>query len=155
RGDLGRCGSPNPDRPRQRAAAAGAVVLGEALLLGGSRPHGGGDLSTVAMKVLFLNPVGLVGGAERVLLDLFASLSTAEPSPGLPRGAPAGPLLVGARRLGAATTVLELPASVGAVGDSGLRGGPRAALSLARRAPAAAWSAWRAAGQLRRLVERL
>jgi glycosyltransferase involved in cell wall biosynthesis len=108
------------------------------------------------MKVLFLNPVGHVGGAERVLLDLLAALPAAEPSVRLHVAAPPGPLLAEAERRGAATTALELPAAVGAVGDSGLRGGgARAALALARRGPAAAWSAWRAAGRLRRVVERL
>ena len=31
------------------------------------------------MKILFLNPAGLIGGAERVLLDVIASLRAARP----------------------------------------------------------------------------
>jgi glycosyltransferase involved in cell wall biosynthesis len=107
------------------------------------------------MKVLFLNAVGHVGGAERVLLDLMASLRAAGSSQ-LHLAAPPGPLLTEAQGLGVATTALTLPAAVGAVGDSALRGGgARSALALARRAPAAAWSAWRGAARLRGLVERL
>ena len=32
------------------------------------------------MKILFLNPISAIGGAERVLLDLIASLRAAAPS---------------------------------------------------------------------------
>jgi glycosyltransferase involved in cell wall biosynthesis len=107
------------------------------------------------VKVLFLNPVGTVGGAERVLLDLIASLRAAVPSAALHLVAAAdGPLIDAARSLGATARVLALPASAGEVGDSGLAGGPaRAALALLGRAPAAAWAAWRHGRRLRRLVE--
>ncbi len=107
------------------------------------------------MKILFLNPVGTVGGAERVLLDVIASLRGAEPSVEVHVvSAAAGPLLEAAAGLGAATTVLPLPAAAGELGDSGLRRGrARAVLGLLRRAPAAAWIAWRYARRLRRLVE--
>jgi glycosyltransferase involved in cell wall biosynthesis len=107
------------------------------------------------VKVLFLNPVGTVGGAERVLLDLIASLRAAVPSAEVHLVAAAdGPLVDAARPLGARTQVLPLPASVGEMGDSGLRGAPaRAALALLGRAPAAAWAAWQHGRRLRRLVE--
>jgi glycosyltransferase involved in cell wall biosynthesis len=107
------------------------------------------------VKVLFLNPVGTVGGAERVLLDLVASLRAADPSAEVHLAAAAdGPLIDAARALGAAATVLPLPAAAGQLGDSALGGGrARAALSLLLRAPAAGWVAWRYARRLRRLVE--
>ena len=107
------------------------------------------------VKILFLNPVGTVGGAERVLLDLIASLRAAAPSVRLHLVAAAeGPLIDAARSLGATTAVLPLPASVGAVGDSALAGGrARAALSLLGRSPAAGWAAWRYARRLRRVAE--
>jgi glycosyltransferase involved in cell wall biosynthesis len=67
-----------------------------------------------------------------------------------------GPLLDGARLLGAATTVLPLPPAAGEMGDSALGDRrPRAVLSLLRRAPAAAWAGWRTARRLRRLVQEL
>jgi glycosyltransferase involved in cell wall biosynthesis len=121
-------------------------------------PPGDGNFGTGAtVKILFLNPVGTVGGAERVLLDLIASLRAAVPSAELHLvTAAAGPLVEAGRALGAATQVLPLPASVGALGDSGLGlGQGRAALAAAGRAPAAAWAAWRYGGRLRRLVEDL
>jgi glycosyltransferase involved in cell wall biosynthesis len=105
------------------------------------------------VKVLFLNPVGTVGGAERVLLDLIASLRASAPAVKVQLVAGAdGPLVEAGRSLGVASRVLPLPASVGAMGDSGLTGG-RAALALLGWAPAAAWGAWRLARRLRRLVE--
>jgi glycosyltransferase involved in cell wall biosynthesis len=105
------------------------------------------------VKVLFLNPVGAVGGAERVLLDLVASLRAAAPSVEVHLGAAAdGPLIDAARALGAAATVLPLPAAAGELGESGLSGA-RATLSLLLRVPPAAWVAWRYARRLRRLVE--
>jgi glycosyltransferase involved in cell wall biosynthesis len=104
-----------------------------------------------------LNPVGTIGGAERVLLDLVASLRAAAPSVEVHLAAAAdGPLIDAARSLGAAATVLPLPAAVGAMGDSGLgHGRTRAALSLLLHTPAAAWVVWRYARRLRRLVEEL
>jgi glycosyltransferase involved in cell wall biosynthesis len=107
------------------------------------------------VKILFLNPVGAVGGAERVLLDLAASLRAADPSVEVHVAAAAdGPLIDAARALGAAAMVLPLPVAAGELGDSGLSGA-RAALSLLLRAPAAGWVAWRYARRLRRLVEAL
>lgn len=109
------------------------------------------------VKLLFLNPVGTVGGAERVLLDVMASLRAADPSLDIHLAAAAdGPLIVAARALGAEVTVLPLAPAAGELGESGLGGGRlRKALALLGRGPGAAWAAWRYAGRLRRLVERL
>ncbi|MCY1036347.1 glycosyltransferase family 4 protein [Corallococcus sp. BB11-1] len=75
------------------------------------------------MRILFLNPVGILGGAERALLDLLACLRTLEPSlsPHLLVGTE-GPLVEAARALGVETRALPLPPALSALGDSGLRG---------------------------------
>ncbi|HEX5270927.1 MAG TPA: glycosyltransferase, partial [Gemmataceae bacterium] len=107
------------------------------------------------MRLLFLNPVGTIGGAERVLLDLVASLRAAAPSIDVHLAAAAdGPLLDAARSLRVSATVLPLPPSAGELGDSGLAGG-RSALSLLLRGPAGAWAAWRYGRQLRRFVDQI
>lgn len=86
------------------------------------------------MRILFLNPVGVLGGAERALLDLLACLRRLEPALSLHLLiGTEGPLLDEARSLGVDTRLLALPERLSALGDSGLRGqGPRALWGLAR-----------------------
>ena len=76
------------------------------------------------MKILYLNPTGLFGGAERSLLDVIASLKIAVPDWrfALVVGGD-GPLVHRARALGVATSVVALPGSLERIGDSGA-GGP-------------------------------
>ena len=74
------------------------------------------------MRVVYLNPVGEVGGAELSLLDLMASV--AEAIPGVERHlivAGDGPLIAKAEALGVTVHVLKLPETLAALGDSGLR----------------------------------
>ena len=72
------------------------------------------------MRVLFLNPLGGLGGAERALLDLVASLKRVVPRAcnrgSCARGA--GPLLSEAAALGAITDTLPLPDSLARLGES-------------------------------------
>lgn len=74
------------------------------------------------MKILYLNPGGQIGGAERVLLDLVSVLQ----APGgsaevcLVLGA-GGPLVGTARAMGAAVRVVPFPPALAQLGDSGLR----------------------------------
>jgi glycosyltransferase involved in cell wall biosynthesis len=85
--------------------------------------------------VLFLNPAAALGGAERSLLDVIASLRRAAPD--LPIAlitGTEGPLTTEAERLGAVVRVLPLPSRLARTGDSALRG----VLAVARRAPALA-----------------
>ncbi|QRN95958.1 glycosyltransferase family 4 protein [Archangium violaceum] len=96
------------------------------------------------MRLLFLSPVGVVGGAERTLLDLMDCLRRASDAPwlGLIAGAE-GPLTEQARALGVETLALPLPSELAALGDSQLRGAGadrflRFGASLARATPAAA-----------------
>ncbi|NOK37687.1 glycosyltransferase family 4 protein [Corallococcus exercitus] len=74
------------------------------------------------MRILFLNPVGILGGAERALVDLLACLRTREPGLSLHLIAGTdGPLVETARSLGVEARVLALPDRLSALGDSGLR----------------------------------
>ncbi|GMU00298.1 hypothetical protein KH5H1_44180 [Corallococcus caeni] len=81
------------------------------------------------MRILFLNPVGILGGAERALVDLLACLRTLEPDLSLHLIAGTdGPLVETARGLGVEARVLALPDRLSALGDSGLREQGRAGL---------------------------
>jgi glycosyltransferase involved in cell wall biosynthesis len=75
------------------------------------------------MRILYLNPSGALGGAERVLLSVMAAVRRADPSAELHLLTCAdGPLLDRARRAGARADVLPLPPVLAAVGDSRLHG---------------------------------
>ncbi len=72
------------------------------------------------MKILFLSPLGNIGGAERVLLTAIAGLRRERP--GLAIGVVMlsdGPLAAAARELGAEAFVLPLPPALAELGDSG------------------------------------
>jgi len=73
------------------------------------------------MRVVFLSPVANLGGAERSLLDLLASLRAARPAASLHLLAfEDGPLLEHARRVGVSTEVLPLPDELRILGDAGV-----------------------------------
>lgn len=76
------------------------------------------------MKVVYLNPTGQLGGAERVLLDVISSLMAADSGfhPHLVASAD-GPFIRAARDLGVPATVIPFPASLARLGD-GAAGGP-------------------------------
>jgi glycosyltransferase involved in cell wall biosynthesis len=77
--------------------------------------------SNDSYRILFVNPVGGLGGAERALLDFLASLRQAAPSLELHLLLFArGPLEEEARRRGARVELLLLPAELLTLGDSGL-----------------------------------
>src|SRR5437660_3772181 len=93
------------------------------------------------MKIVFINSSGQLGGAERVLLDLLASLGAAEPSWTLHLVVPSeGPLAARARVLGIGVTALAQPRALSRLGDAGA-GGPAGTgvgrFALARRMLAA------------------
>ena len=105
------------------------------------------------MKIVFLNTGAVLGGAERCLLDLMASLRQTMPDIEihLVTGAQ-GPLLAQAEEFGARTTVLPMPTAFERLGDSSLRGGRGRVVRFGLSAPAALWGAWRYRRQLGRLL---
>jgi glycosyltransferase involved in cell wall biosynthesis len=109
-------------------------------------------------RVVYLNPVGVLGGAERSLLDVMASFRQADPAAELHLiAATDGPLLERARSLGVGVTLLPMPDCVAELGDSTLKGlgRARAFFALAGRAVRASWPAWRYAERLRQTVAAL
>jgi glycosyltransferase involved in cell wall biosynthesis len=92
------------------------------------------------MRLMFLNAIGELGGAERSLIDMLASIRRAQPSWALHLviGA-SGPLLDQAASLGVATTVLPLGKALSGLGEFG-SGRVRLAARLALAAgPVAAY----------------
>lgn len=71
---------------------------------------------------MYLNPSGQLGGAERSLLDILASLRAAVPawSLGLITSS-AGPLTENAAQLGVTVRVVEFPPSLARLGDAALK----------------------------------
>ncbi len=71
-------------------------------------------------SVVFLSPTAQIGGAERVLLDMIASLRAAHPDQRLAVITSGdGPLVERAIALGAIVTVLPFPPSLARLGDAG------------------------------------
>ena len=107
------------------------------------------------MRILFLNPVGFLGGAERVLLDVIASLKPVLP-PGSSMGLMClaeGPLIAQARALGIDADTLPLPANITNLGESGLTGNKLAkALTLSAQLAAASPAGLRYIKQFRQTV---
>jgi glycosyltransferase involved in cell wall biosynthesis len=89
------------------------------------------------VRVLFLNPGGSLGGAERCLLDLAASMAAHKGSGGITLGLVAGgdgPLATEAEALGMAVFRLPLSERLAAVGDSALvAGGANAMFAFTQR----------------------
>jgi glycosyltransferase involved in cell wall biosynthesis len=73
------------------------------------------------MRIVFVNPVGVIGGAERALLTILAALRTTEPSLQLHLIVGTdGPLIEMAQDLGVQVKVLKLPDQLNQLGDSAL-----------------------------------
>jgi glycosyltransferase involved in cell wall biosynthesis len=73
------------------------------------------------MNIVYLNPIGEIGGAEAALLHLLSVLRATQPrwNLSLVTGSE-GPLLSRAETLGVAAKVVPLPASIRRLGDAGL-----------------------------------
>jgi glycosyltransferase involved in cell wall biosynthesis len=78
------------------------------------------------MNIVFLNPIGSIGGAERVLIDVVSALTKS------PEGhrvtvilLTEGPLDAAIKDAGASVVVLPLPAGISGIGDSQMIGGNR------------------------------
>ncbi len=109
------------------------------------------------MRILFLNPLSELGGAERCLLDLQASIAEADPDVEmhLAVGGP-GPLVAEAERLGVRVHIVPMPGSLATVGDSA-QGSTTVARSVQKALEllAAGLGALSYAGKLRHLVRSL
>lgn len=74
------------------------------------------------MKITFLDPSGQIGGAERSMLDVMASIRESEPDWELSLIVSAdGPLVAAAREIGVTVAILPFPTALAAVGDGGAR----------------------------------
>ncbi|HEV3386100.1 MAG TPA: glycosyltransferase family 4 protein [Gemmata sp.] len=74
------------------------------------------------MRILFLCPVGVIGGAERVLLTAVAALKRTDPNLAIRVIAPVdGPLLPAVSAAGAEVEIVPMPAILTRLGDSQLR----------------------------------
>lgn len=108
------------------------------------------------MKIVFLNPSGQLGGAERGLLEFMASLREVEPGWKLELVATAGgPFVDRAAALGVSTTVLDMPRELAELGDGGesaRRGGVRGRLALGRSLLRGVLPAVRYVRRLRRVL---
>ena len=111
------------------------------------------------MRILYLHPIGALGGAERSLLDIFAALRALEPSWELRLISGAdGALNREAERLGVRTETLPLPDELLVLNDSargGSSGKVSAAFRLAKRAALAGVGAKHCAAELRARIEEL
>jgi glycosyltransferase involved in cell wall biosynthesis len=115
--------------------------------------------SAPRMKILYLNPSGLFGGAERSLIDIIASVAAARPNWEMRLVAGSdGPLVRRARAMGIAATVLPMPRSLARVGDSavrGLGGAPLRRLAMAASLLGAAIATNRYTAMLAREIEQV
>jgi glycosyltransferase involved in cell wall biosynthesis len=83
------------------------------------------------MKIVFVSPVGVIGGAERVLLTLFAALQATQPEVKLYLIAGSkGPLLEEAENIGVQVKLLKLPEQINELGDSAFKGKNRVTAML-------------------------
>jgi glycosyltransferase involved in cell wall biosynthesis len=108
------------------------------------------------MRVLYLNATAELGGAERSLLDIMASLRQAQPSWDLRLlCADEGPLREQASRLGVATDVLKFPRSLSRVGEAGVSPTMAGTLQLGARLALAALPVAKYVDDLRGVMRRL
>jgi len=111
------------------------------------------------MNIVYLNPSGQLGGAERCLLDILWSIRTAKPDWQLQLVvAEDGPLVAESCALGVSTTVVPFPAGIARLGDAaagGPAGDQRSRSSLWRGIFSAAPAALAYARKLRRTLRDL
>jgi glycosyltransferase involved in cell wall biosynthesis len=109
------------------------------------------------MKIVFLNPSGALGGAERSLLDVMASVGQTEPSAALNLivAAP-GPLVQEAEKFGVHVVLLPLPRELVVFGDSAWNTtANRAKWGLVRSTPRVGWATWAYVKKLSALLNTL
>jgi glycosyltransferase involved in cell wall biosynthesis len=105
------------------------------------------------VRILFLNPTGMLGGAESALLEIIASLRERNPSWGLGLiAASDGPLIARARTLGVDVRLLPFPRVLARLGEWSFREHRLRHLMLALRCGLGAWPALRYLARLRDVV---
>jgi glycosyltransferase involved in cell wall biosynthesis len=110
------------------------------------------------VKVVYLNPIGSVGGAEQVLLCCLRGLRQARPEAELHLVVGThGHLLDSAREIGVGVTLLPMPAVLSGMGDSALQYARRfrGTWELLTQALRAVPAAWRYVRALRGVLHRL
>jgi glycosyltransferase involved in cell wall biosynthesis len=108
------------------------------------------------LRILYLNPVGALGGGERCLLSMLRAVRQAEPSAEVHLiVCTAGPLIEQAEALGAQVRLLEMPERLAGLGDSALKQSGRlgASFTLVRRGMAALPAGRRYVQALREAIE--
>ena len=107
------------------------------------------------MKIVFVNPVGVIGGAERLLLTMFAALQTAQPNLQLPLDCWDRWTINRKRsKPGVQVKVLKLPDQVNQIGDSALKGNSKviAVLKLLFKLGILLPYAWQYLGEFRQVL---
>lgn len=106
------------------------------------------------MRILFLNPLSELGGAERCLLDLMASLRESHPDTEMHLSVGnKGPLVDEAQRIGVGLHIAPMPRAVMEFGDSVIEhSGLAGRLRLVVGAAVAAFGVLAYSRQLRRLI---
>jgi glycosyltransferase involved in cell wall biosynthesis len=106
---------PEPELPRLTPSYTGATHLAEL----GSK-----------LRLVFMNPVGELGGGERNLLDIITIMHESLPEAKLHLVCFAdGPFCDAVRELGVPVTILPLPEQLASIGDSALKGAGTMALT--------------------------
>src|SRR5262249_31725987 len=137
-------------QPRCRSSSAGPGGPGEFCLSTRIKARG--------MRIVYLNPVGALGGAERSLLDMMASVQSLDRSAELHLIVLAdGPLIGRAEGLGIKVTCVPMPPALLKIGDSGLRDRRHfdSILKAVRQGAAAAWGVWPYGRRLRECLHAL
>jgi glycosyltransferase involved in cell wall biosynthesis len=110
------------------------------------------------MRILYLNPIGRMGGAEQVLLSMLGALRHTSPELSLHLIAGTeGPLLSHAERLGIVTHLMPMPTAMAGLGDFQLQGTGRLQklLAVARQPLAAGPAACLYARRLQKVIQRI
>src|SRR5262245_55745438 len=109
----------------------------------------------LALKIVYLNTTGTLGGAELCLLDVLSALRASGPRwrPSVVLGED-GPLRRSLAELDVPCDVLPLPGRVARMGDAALRESRAGALRMAARSPAAALATLAYLRRLRRALRR-
>ncbi|MGO9449531.1 MAG: glycosyltransferase family 4 protein [Candidatus Binataceae bacterium] len=113
------------------------------------------------MRVLYLNPIGSMGGAERVLIDIIAGLREARPDWDLHLICAAeGPIIDQTRALGIEASVVPFPSAVARTGDAiggrdGYNGETYNTLSMLGRLCAAGIASTAYVAKLRATIRRI